>query len=105
MAAPGVLTPQGLRITLAEAKRRNDISKIIERHGTWAVTEYGVECLASYYPIEAKRLGKGLEEGAYYTWERHLRTKVWVNQADLRAALEAGRRIHAGKWEPAGNHA
>jgi hypothetical protein len=103
--AGGIVTPNGKTITLKESQKMFDLGEIIERHGTWAVTDYGVECLSTYYPIAASRLGKGLAEHAHYTWERHLRSKVWVIQGDLRAALDAGRRIHAERWRPAGDHA
>src|SRR5438105_3695690 len=80
-----VITVHGERISLAAALRRSDVSPIVRRFGTWAVTEYGVECLAHYYPIRKERLWQA------YPWERHMATKRWVVQEDLRPALIFGR--------------
>src|SRR5436189_5844099 len=51
-----VLTVHGEAITLEEATRRFDLSPVIRRFGTWAVTTYGVECLVTYYPIRLSRV-------------------------------------------------
>ena len=63
------------------------------RHGAWAITNYGLECPTTYYPIEAARLWKGQ---GYYGWERHMSEKVWVNMAHFLDALEAAREHHQG---------
>lgn len=43
---------------------------------TWAVTDYGLECLATYYPIPAERLGE-VRDGMS-DWLLHLAEKKWV---------------------------
>jgi hypothetical protein len=53
---------------VAEWARIHDVGDIVTRHGSWAVTAYGLECLTSHYPIEAARLWQG---GAAYSWEDH----------------------------------
>ena len=68
-----------------------EIDAIIARYGAWVVTPYGLECLVTYYPIEASRLCEG--EG-FYGWPRHMAVKRWVNLDDFREALEAAREHH-----------
>lgn len=81
----------GHRLSIAQARKKFNVSKIIQRLGTWAVTPYGVECLTTYYPIEAYRLWQG--EGVH-PWERHLSGKTWVNMDDVSAVLPAARAHH-----------
>lgn len=71
-------------IAYDEALRQHDIppDDVIKRFGTWVVTEYGIECLATYYPIKKERL----LENPNYSRLQHLSEKVWVNQRDFRAA-------------------
>src|SRR5574343_1443762 len=38
-------------LPVEEALKRHEVSPVVKRFGTWAVTSYGVECLATYYPI------------------------------------------------------
>ena len=83
--------PHGERISVTEAVKRFDVSPVIKRFGTWAVTTYGVECLSSYYPIARYRLNHG---SPHYPWERHLAGKVWVVQEDMESALAFGREHH-----------
>ncbi len=75
-------------ISLAEAIKWHDVGKIKQRFGTWVVTDWGIECLASYYPIEAKRLWE-------MDWTKHIAEKTWVVQKDFRAAYEAAKEYHA----------
>jgi hypothetical protein len=72
-------------LTVEEAMRRHDLSPIIRRFGTWAVTTYGIECLAAYYPIERKRLHENKEIGG---WVKHLYGKRWVILGDFKAAFD-----------------
>lgn len=75
---------------LEELRQAHLVAPIITQFGTWAVTEYGVECLVDMYPIGKERLH---EPG----WVEHLSNKVWVVRADFKAALRAGRH----RWPPA----
>lgn len=80
-------------VPYVEALRRSDISKkdVVKRFGTWVVTKYGVECLAHYYPIEAKRLCEG--DGGY-TWARHMAEKNWPIMEDFMHAWAFGKGYH-----------
>lgn len=60
---------------------------IITQFGTWAVTEFGVECLTNSYHIDADRLEQT-------DWQSHMSKKEWVNMADFVLALYHGRKIH-----------
>ncbi len=63
-------------IPLNTALKWFDVSPIIKRFGDWAVTTYGVECLMSYYPIEAGRLNTE-------SWVAHLLNTPRVRQPYL----------------------
>lgn len=69
-------------LTLDEVIEWLEIGTIVRRFGTWAVTEYGVECLIEYYPIEMKRLSDP-------HWVDHLADKNWVTGEVLRDFIEA----------------
>lgn len=43
---------------------------------TWAVTDYGLECLITYYPIPSERLAE--ERGGMADWLLHLAEKEWA---------------------------
>ena len=73
------------------------IDQIFSRSGDWVVSDYGLECLTHFYPIEAKRLWQG--EG-YYGWVEHMKTKRWIRLPDFEAALEAARQRHSGTNKP-----
>jgi len=64
-----------------------ELGKILYVHNSWVVTEYGVECLEVYYPIQKERLWEG-------DWVRHMLEKYWVNMRDFCEALYRGREIH-----------
>lgn len=72
---------------LAQAVARFDVSPIIRRFGTWAVTNYGVEALTTYYPIELARVTES-------DWLAHMRSKTWVDMRDFAAALEFANELH-----------
>jgi hypothetical protein len=80
-------TVAGRIITLEEAIKTFNLSRIVQRFGTWAVTDYGVECLAYEYFIEKHRLKES-------DWIDHMKTKNWVNIYDFISALEAARKIY-----------
>lgn len=44
----------------------------------WAVTGYGLECLSSFYPIEAKRLGEVRTGSNLSDWLLHVAEKEWI---------------------------
>jgi hypothetical protein len=67
---------------------------IVKQFGTWAVTEYGLECLPTYYPIAKKDLRD--------TWNLllHMSNKgndSYGNLCDFVPALEAAQRHHYPK--------
>lgn len=64
-----------------------DLSPILERFGTWAVTTYGLECLTHYCPIEKDRLDEP-------DWEKHMGNKRWINYGDFQQALYAAQEYH-----------
>ena len=65
-----------------------DVSPILKRFGSWAVTTYGIECLMSYYPIDFSRVNES-------DWVRHMRGKNWVNLEDFTAALSHAKDLYA----------
>lgn len=71
---------------LEQVVERLDVSPVIERFGTWAVTTYGVECLQHYYPIAFDRVDEG-------DWLSHMAAKTWPNIADLSQALSRARQL------------
>ena len=73
---------------IERATREHDLSPVLERHGTWAVTLFGVECLTEAYWVEYDRLGEP-------DWPDHMRMKGWVVWPDFMAALESARRLVA----------
>lgn len=62
---------------------------ILERHGTWAVTSFGLECLVTEYQIPYSALSQ-------HDWCAHMARKRWVVQADFRTAFHAARLQTAG---------
>lgn len=64
-----------------------EVSPIIKRFGTWAVTTYGVECLSDKYDFSMDRVDEP-------DWLDHMReTKNWVNMRDFEAALSYAREL------------
>lgn len=53
--------------------------QVRRQFGTWAVTDYGLECLADEYAIEKKRLREN-------DWLDHMAGKTWVDMRDFLAA-------------------
>ncbi len=49
---------------------------------TWAMTDFGLEHLGDYYPIEARDL---LDEDDLAHWRGHMAEKVWVTEEDREA--------------------
>lgn len=50
---------------------------ILDRRGRWAITEFGIECLAMYYPINSDRVHES-------DWLQHLCEKTWFGPDDRR---------------------
>lgn len=84
-----VTLESGRTVSLAEACQIWEVDPIIKRFGTWAVTEYGVECLTTNYAIEKARLGEN-------DWHRHMIGKTWTIAEDVCDALDYARE-HFGK--------
>jgi hypothetical protein len=80
------LFPSSETITLEEALQRFEISPIIKRYGTWAVTTYGVECLSNKYYFEMDRVDEP-------DWVDHMRKKRWPIMPDFEAALSYAREF------------
>ena len=88
----GCLTDSfGRTRTIKEWMKVHEITEVYSRHGDWAISDYGLECLVSFYPIEASRLWEG---DGFYGWPRHMSEKCWVNMADFREAFDAARKHH-----------
>lgn len=89
-----VVLIHGRVVTLSEAVEMFDVSPLIKRFGSWAVTEYGVECLSTHYAIPKDRLNEP-------DWLEHMGGKSdrdhgggWGVYEDIRDALAyAGRRV------------
>lgn len=73
-------------ITLEEAMRRFDVSPIVKRFGTWAVTTHGVECLSFSYEFEMNRVDEP-------DWLNHMRGKTGINMPDFAEALSFARDL------------
>jgi len=78
----------GPALTLAEACAAFDVGTVVERHGTWAVTDWGLASLQTSYHIPAERLHTS-------DWCDHMAEKRWVVAADFRAAYAAACAYHA----------
>jgi len=51
--------------------------ELLDRHGRWAITEFGIECLAMYYPIRSDEVHDS-------DWLEHLSEKSWFSLDDGR---------------------
>lgn len=70
-------------LTLDEVCAWLGTGTIIRLFGSWAVTDYGVECMVEYYPIERARL-------TTTDWKQQLLDKSWMTARmmhDLQQAL------------------
>lgn len=75
----------GRFVSVPEAMILFDVSPILKRFGTWAVTEYGIECLTSSYAIPSDRLSEP-------DWLPHVGHKTWVVYEDFRDAYYFARK-------------
>lgn len=79
---PGAIkTEFGDFLSVEEARVRYDVDRIIKRFGTWAVTDYGVECLTTNYAIPKDRLGES-------DWKKHMCGKTWIVAEDVCDSLD-----------------
>lgn len=74
-------------LTLAEVIKAYEVSTITERFGQWAVTDYGLECFVTQYPISVWRLDE-------QDWALHMREKRWINIKEFAAAYKFARKYH-----------
>lgn len=77
----------GRTVSVEEARRILEVDPIVERYGTWAVTEYGVECLTSRCSISKDELYERDWEKRLVSWDRGF----WADPVDVQRALAAGR--------------
>ena len=70
--------------------RHFGLGKILAVYGSWAVTDYGVECVKDHiYDIQKERLSE-------MNWVRHMLGKNWVDMRDFCSAYYKGRELHCG---------
>jgi hypothetical protein len=70
---------------------------VIRRYGSWAVTEYGLECLTESYTIPKKRLNSDF-------WLPHMLEKRWCEPADFADALDGARAWFSGQLSMVPEH-
>lgn len=75
-------------LSVAEAANYHGHEKIIKRFGRWIITDYGIDCLFTEYPI-----GKGRFDEM--DWVKHLSEKPWVRIDDFKSALAFAKTYHA----------
>lgn len=63
-----------------------DIGNVIETFGDWVVTDYGVECLVDYYPIEKDRIK---EQRDVDDWVRQIQGKIIFDSVQKRDFVKA----------------
>lgn len=80
----------GDEITIQEAAERVACGVIQRREGRWAITEFGIECLAMYYAIPSHRVHE-------YDWLEHMSQKTWMTEQD-RADLETLLIFGRDRW-------
>ena len=61
--------------------------EIIASFGDWVVTDYGIECTYTYYPIAKSRLKES-------DWVHHVFQKTWVNRTDFENAFKYALKVH-----------
>ncbi|EJL7832921.1 TPA: hypothetical protein I7765_21465 [Vibrio vulnificus] len=63
------------------------VGKILFQQGVWVVTDFGIECEYTGYPISKERL--------YETdWVEHVGQKTWVVKSDFEAVYKKALEIH-----------
>jgi hypothetical protein len=79
-----------LQVAIKSRSRDGDeqLSPVIELLGSkWAMTDYGLEYLEEYYPIDRGRL---LTDKAVANWRRHMSEKIWAVEDDKLAGASNG---------------
>lgn len=79
----------GRTVSVEEAREILEVDPIIRRFGTWAVTEYGIECLTTRYSIAKDRVHES-------DWRKHMvgdsqARGHWVVGSDFLGALSFAR--------------
>jgi hypothetical protein len=69
-------------LTLDEVRAWLNTGVIVRLFNSWAVTDYGVECMVEYYPIERACL-------TTVDWERQLLNKSWMTARMMRDLQQA----------------
>ena len=77
-----------VQVRVFVAAKQNELSPICYRFGSWAVTTYGIESLADYYPIPKRLLYQEQH------WAEHLSKQTWVCLEDVARALVVARHIY-----------
>lgn len=76
---------------IERATRNWEMAPVVERHGQWAVTLYGVECVERGYFFPYDRVNE-------LDWVEHMAKKAWCNMFDFVSALESARnKVKSGK--------
>lgn len=81
-STPNLDDPEALQKSIAYF----EVSPIIARFGTWAVTTFGIESLEHPYKIDLGRANEG-------DWADHMSEKTWVCMADFAPALNKAREL------------
>ena len=63
------------------------VGNVIATFGDWVVTDYGIECTFTYYPIAKERLSEP-------DWIFHVCQKTWVNRSDFENAFNHALKVH-----------
>lgn len=69
-------------LTLDEVRAWLNTGAIVRLFNSWAVTDYGVECMVEYYPIERACL-------LTVDWEHQLLNKSWMTARMMRDLQQA----------------
>lgn len=60
---------------------------ILFTFGDWVVTDFGIECTYTGYPISKDRLNET-------DWVKHVGEKTWANKSDFEAAYNKAKEVH-----------
>ena len=83
-----------VQVRVFVAAKQNELSPICYRFGSWAVTTYGIESLADYYPIPKRLLHHAQH------WAEHLSKQSWVCLEDVARALVVARHLYPAEQQP-----
>lgn len=83
------------KYSVQEMCKRNNVSEILYRFGTWAVTSYGLESLTYPYTIEKENLFKTYGKNPTLDWNHHMSEKNWVDWHDFNLAFAMAKEHYA----------